>query len=256
MHRTPFPVRPFVMATATLCLMASWSALGADQEAQVKQSQQQSAAEQTLKRHPVREQMARDWGISPQEYERYESLMQGPRGIYSPGLDPLTALGIEARSDEERRRYAELQVQAERRRIDKELAYQRAYDEANARLYPGEKVIQITSSPIGSAAGGKATLQMHGSGRLAVFVKDDCPACIVQVQQLQSKKRPFDLYFIGSQGDDDRIRRWAILAGIEPANVKNRQITLNHDQGRWLGLGLGGDLPATVQQVNGQWQRQ
>ncbi len=93
MHRTPFPaVRPFAMATATLCLVASWSTLGAGQEAQVKQSQQQSVAEQNLKQHPVREQMARDWEISPQEYERYESLMQGPRGIYSPGLDPLTAL--------------------------------------------------------------------------------------------------------------------------------------------------------------------
>jgi hypothetical protein len=52
---------------------------------------------------------------------------------YSPGIDPLTALGIEARSAEERRRYADLQVQAERRRVEKELAYQRAYDEAFAR---------------------------------------------------------------------------------------------------------------------------
>lgn len=58
--------------------------------------------------------------------------------MYSPGIDPLTALGIEARSAEERRRYADLQVQAERRRVEKELAYQRAYDEAFARAYPGE----------------------------------------------------------------------------------------------------------------------
>ena len=67
---------------------------------------------------------------------RYRELMEGPLGIHSPNLDPLTALGIEARSDEERRRYAELQVQVEARRVEKLLAYQRAYDDAWQRLHP------------------------------------------------------------------------------------------------------------------------
>jgi len=59
------------------------------------------------------ERQARDWGLHPEEWARYRQLMQGPLGVYSPALDPLTALGIEARSEEERRRYAELQVRAE-----------------------------------------------------------------------------------------------------------------------------------------------
>ena len=74
-----------------------------------------------------------DWGLQPQD-GRYRELMDGPLGIYSPNLDPLSALGIEARTDEERRRYAELQVQIEARRVEKLLAYQRAYDEAWQRL--------------------------------------------------------------------------------------------------------------------------
>lgn len=76
------------------------------------------------------EQRAQDWGLRTDEWTRYRELMQGPLGVYSPSLDPLTALGIEARSDEERRRYAELQVRAEARRVEKTLAYQRAYDAA------------------------------------------------------------------------------------------------------------------------------
>ena len=68
------------------------------------------------------ERLARDWGLRPEEWARYRQLMQGPLGIYSPNLDPLTALGIEARSDEERNRYAELQVQAESRRVGKTLS--------------------------------------------------------------------------------------------------------------------------------------
>ncbi len=65
------------------------------------------------------EARAREWGLRAEDWSRYRTLMQGPLGIYSPNLDPLTALGIEARSDEERRRYAELQVQAEARRVQK-----------------------------------------------------------------------------------------------------------------------------------------
>ena len=143
-------------------------------------------------------ELAREWGLTPQEWTRYQTLMAGPRGIYSPGLDPLTALGIEAKSAEERRRYAELQVQAERQRIDKELAYQRAYDQAFARLYPNEKVIQISSGPT-SPAGSGTTTALKGTGRLAVFVQDSCTACIARVKDLQTQKQPFDLYFVGTE---------------------------------------------------------
>ena len=56
--------------------------------------------------------------------------------------------------------------------------------------------------------------------------------------------------------DDARIREWARRARIDPAKVRARHITLNHDGGRWLSLGLQGELPAVVRQVGGQWQRQ
>ncbi|MCB1890192.1 MAG: TIGR03759 family integrating conjugative element protein, partial [Rhodocyclaceae bacterium] len=49
------------------------------------------------------ELLARDWGLTAEDWARYRELMQGPLGVYSPELDPLTALGIEARSEEERR---------------------------------------------------------------------------------------------------------------------------------------------------------
>src|SRR3546814_4495355 len=92
------------------------------------------------------DRVASDWGLQPQEWARYRELMDGPLGIYSPNLDPLSALGIEARTDEERRRYAELQVQVEARRVEKLLAYQRAYDEAWQRLNPGMQRVDRKST--------------------------------------------------------------------------------------------------------------
>jgi integrating conjugative element protein (TIGR03759 family) len=76
------------------------------------------------------------------------------------------------------------------------------------------------------------------------------------VQRLQAADTEFDLFVVGSRADDARIRAWARGAGIDPAKVHSGAITLNHDAGRWLSLGLSGDLPAVVRQVNGQWQRQ
>ena len=198
------------------------------------------------------EQQARDWGLQAEEWARYRELMQGPLGVYSPNLDPLTALGIEARSDEERRRYAELQVQAEARRVEKMLAYQRAYDSAWQRLAPGMQRVNLPGvSPAVSVAG-----LPQSTGRTAVFVADGCPTCDQTVQRLQASGTEFDVYVVDSRANDARIREWARRARIDPARVRASQITLNHDGGRWLSLGLQGELPAVVRQVGGQWQRQ
>ncbi len=72
------------------------------QQTQSMENQQQSLKSQ-----------AEQWQLSAEEYQRYQQLMKGPRGIQSPGLDPLTTLGIEAESDTERRRYAEQWVKSE-----------------------------------------------------------------------------------------------------------------------------------------------
>jgi len=194
---------------------------------------------------------AQQWNLQPQEWERYEELMDGPLGIYSPGLDPLTALGISARSDEERRRYAELQVMAETHRVERELAYQRAYDEAFKRMYPN-----LLPVDLGAASQTAIAALPSGNGRIAVFVRENCAACDEKVRQLQQSGTAFDLYMVGSNNDDTVIRRWATNAGIDAQKVFSRTITLNHDAGHWESLGVGGDLPAVVVEKSGRWVRQ
>jgi integrating conjugative element protein (TIGR03759 family) len=211
-------------------------------------SQASSAADvanSTIRRSE--EQQAHDWELRPEEWARYRQLMQGPLGIQSPNLDPLTALGIEARDDAERTRYAELQVKAEARRVEKMLAYQRAYDAAWRRVFPGLPRV----NPLGVAEPGG-----EDSGRLAVFVKPDCPPCEARARQLQASGVAFDLYLVDSRNEDARLRAWARKTRIDPARVRGRAITLNHDAGRWQALGLSGDLPAVLRDVDGQWQRQ
>lgn len=192
-------------------------------------------------------EQAASWSLTEQEWTRFEQIQAGPRGFWSPNLDPLTALGVEAQTDQERQRYAELQVALEAKRAERELAYQNAYTAAWAKLFPGLLPIQGMASPSPASS---AVMP-----RQALFVEDHCPACTAEAQRLQSSDMAFDIYLVGSQGEDERVRNWARQADVDPAKVQRRQITLNHDRGRWFSLGAPGPLPATFQEVNGQWQR-
>ena len=94
-------------------------------------TQRADSAQQNL------QQQAGQWGLSADDYQRYQQLMKGPRGTQSPGLDPLSTLGIEAQTPAERRKFAEKWVKEEFARTQKELDFQREVNAAWQRLYPG-----------------------------------------------------------------------------------------------------------------------
>lgn len=192
--------------------------------------------------------LAEQWGLKEEEMFRFQALMRGPLGIYSPNLDPLSALGIEARTNAERQRYALLQVQAEATRVEKLLAYQRAYDDAWKERYP--KLVLVNLPPMSSPLLNRSTV------RPAVFVRYECPECESTVRQLQASGTMFDLYMVNSQQDDKRIRQWAQKVGILPSKVLDGTITINHDSGRWASIAANGVLPAVMHKVSGKWQRQ
>lgn len=184
---------------------------------------------------------AQEWGLTAEEWQRYETLKKGRRGVLSPGLDPLTMLGIEARSDEERRHFAELTVKQEFQRVEAELAFQREVNSAWTRVYPGVLPVQDLRSEASNA-------------RQALFVKDNCPACERKLAQLMKSNQPLDIYLVGSGGKDEAVRNWAKKHNIPAEKVKSRQVTLNHDNGMWLKYG-NGMMPVVLQQGAQGWQR-
>lgn len=184
---------------------------------------------------------AQEWGLTAEEWQRYETLKKGRRGVLSPGLDPLTMLGIEARSDEERRHFAELTVRQEFQRVEAELAFQREVNSSWTRVYPGVLPVQDLRSEVSNA-------------RQALFVKDSCPACERKLAQLMKSNRSLDIYLVGSGGKDEAVRAWAKKHNIPAEKVKSRQVTLNHDNGMWLKYGSG-LMPVVLQQGAQGWQR-
>ncbi|WP_370585584.1 TIGR03759 family integrating conjugative element protein [Pantoea sp. S61] len=169
----------------------------------------------------------------------YDELMNGLRGQLSPNLDKITALGIEARNDAERRHYAELWVKLEYERTEKELKFQREVDAAWKRLMPNMLPVNM-----GNAAG----IAHDSGGRLALFVREaDCQRCDARLSAVLADKRPVDIYLVDSEGSDQKLRNWAQQHRIPAEQVRERRIPLNHDAGRWLRYG-NGIMPVLLQQ--------
>ncbi|HHN8405659.1 TPA: TIGR03759 family integrating conjugative element protein [Morganella morganii] len=180
---------------------------------------------------------AQEWDLTPDEWQRYLQLKNGRRGVLSPGLDPLTMLGTEARSDEERRRLAELWVKQEFQRTEVELAFQREVDNAWLRIFP--RLLPVRHNPV-------------ATGRRALFVRENCPPCEQRLAELLAGGQPLDIYLVGSDGQDRAVRRWAKKQRIPAAKVSSRHITLNHDNGQWLKYS-GGKMPVLLQQEGQGW---
>ena len=189
---------------------------------------------------------AQEWGLTEREWQRYQELNQGARGVWSPGLDPLTALGVESRSEQERERYARLLAKKMYDRMERELQFQRTYDRVFAEMYPNELPFKV---------------EPHIServGRVIYFTRlDDCDKCEANADRLLSyvnEKTPVDIYFVSAK-NNEAIYAWAKKHNIDPNKVNQKLITLNHDNGAWLQY-AGGKMPSAFQiQRDGQGEK-
>lgn len=234
---SPYPY----LAALWWCLWLVWSApvLAETVELEPKATRLEASA---LSESDL--QHARQWGLDEAEWRRYRILMAGPRGLWSPDLDPLLVLGIHARTEAERRRYAELAVRQERARVEAELAFQRAYTEAWQRLYPDEPLFDIDTQQLSPTAGPA----WQPGDRVLFFTRTDCAACEALLAPLLSRVRALagvglDIYLLGME-TDAAVRAWAQTKAIPPDLVRNRKVTLNHDHGALARLSYGaGDPP-------------
>lgn len=190
------------------------------------------------------------WGLSDQEWKKFEKTMEiGGRGYWTPSLDPLTTLGIEANTDEERIHYAKLLVEKESQRVKKELAFQHAYDSMWKELHPNELPIELEDNP-----NLFAPIDYLGE-RLALFVSvNDEFIGASFVESILKVGKDVDIYLLDTDGDDNKIQSWAKKNNIPVDKVRLGNISLNHDAGEWKLISLG-NIPSIMQKQNNKWRR-
>ena len=191
---------------------------------------------------------ARTWNLSEVEWQRYQQLMQGIRDSISPEtISPIEVLGIHARDQAERQRYAERWAQTMHEDAERILAFQHAYDEAMRRLYPGKYLIDPSRLPEPS----EKTSSLEPGDRVLFFTRAQCPVCDALFGRLIQKIDTIagiDIYLSGEHGgNDEAVRDWAKHHAIQPEWVRSRRVTLNHDAGALDKLTHGeGEVPSLM----------
>ena len=172
------------------------------------------------------------WDLDISELERAEALQESFRRYISDRqISPLEVLGIHARTDAERNRYARRWAKLMIEDAERVLAFQRAYD-ASIREYVGERpLVDLTQLPPRMSS----IPTLLETDRLAVFVRLDCAVCdevLARVFRSGRKLDGIDVYVLGLTSDDKAtLHDWANRQGIPPLAVHSKRITLNFNDG-------------------------
>ncbi len=193
------------------------------------------------------------WGLSAEEWQRYRTLMEGIRGSISPGtISPVEVLGIHARDEVERRKYAEQWAVMMREDAERILAFQRAYDAAGRLLYPDESLIDVARLPLQTHSDDT----LRRTDRVLLFARPDCAACdalLARVLARLDRLDGVDVFLTGiAAGTESAIRAWAAERGIRPEWVTSRRVTLNFEGGALARVAPGREaLPVLMRRRGG-----
>lgn len=112
--------------------------------------------------------LAQMWNLTIPEIQRAKTLMAGPRGAFSSAqLSPLEALGIHARTEAERAKYAALFARATYEDTQRVLVWSTLAQAELQRLAEGSSVLNFENVPKASVA--NETADMLGVPRSAVI---------------------------------------------------------------------------------------
>lgn len=189
-----------------------------------------------VKISPEEKSLAEQWMLTDKDWLKFKEIMKGPRGIWSPNIDPITALGVEEKDPIERRRYAEIWLKVETKRTELELAFEMERSNAAKRLLSNQQ--PINNAPwISEWNANRESIRKIVHMFVDVSCMDECKEDVKQIYGSIGKNAQLDIYFKDGSSSD-QIGKWAAYMGIPPEVVKSRKVTLNFDSGKSEKLGV------------------
>lgn len=243
------PSRPLIFATLTWLVLAAVPVVAVDtSDSQSTRSSVDQTDRQRSELAATERAKAKVWGLSAIEWRRYRQLMEGVRGSVSPAsISPIKVLGIHARDDAERHRYAEQWARLMQEDVGRILAFQHAYDQVARRLFLGQPLIDRALLP--NRSDEESVL---GTGdRILLFTRPDCAGCDALLERLLGRLdrvAGIDIYLSDIPSDEVQVvRDWAATRSIQPEWVRTRRVTLNFTAGALERLAPGtSDLPVLM----------
>lgn len=183
-------------------------------------------------------------GVTEEEVARYNELNQ-KGSIYSTlgkDLTALEVLGMEARSESERQRYARMMVEQETRYQKNLLAFEGAKLDVLKQQYPNLSIWyteeELRQRDLPDLLKGLATFQ---DKRLVIYASADncdseCRDYISKVRSSASNKTRVDIFFTSTGGSDKKLRDAVSLIGLDGKDIDGTTLTVNHDKGYFARL--------------------
>ncbi len=164
------------------------------------------------------------WGLTEDDVDKYNLIMQGPRGVFSPDIAPPLALALEENNHSEKTRYLTIYVKLEYDRTRKDLETSRMYDQIFKELY-SEPVIN------NSILFKDKDEYIRPSDRFVIFIDSQCKDCKGKLLMGLMKSagfpnNPTDIYVINLASEND-LHKWATENGISVEDVQKGAVTLN-----------------------------
>lgn len=203
------------------------------------------------------------WGLSQDEEKRYVALMQNRSGYYynqqKNQVSPVEVLGFNARTDQARARYAEMDAKQQFQHTAKYFAYNAAYIKASSELKAKLKLPVLR--PFNTAKFSPFNYQpmaLKPGDHLVLFtglqdeVKPITSALIESIERVPNLH--LQVYFVGHGITKAQIEHWALAQNIPVNYVTNHQISLNFNQGQWARVNTTRHLPVLLLKRGGQTQ--
>lgn len=180
--------------------------------------------------------LAKEFRLTEDDMKKYKRIMVGKRGIWSPGLDPISALGVEEKDPAERDRYAKLWLEIEGEKVGLQFEFERAV--ANKRKDVFGEMLPFNTQP---AVEKWLKKRNRPNANIDVYVDanclEDCQKRIRDVQRTRGRGR-LNFWFVGDvTPTDTEIVKWAEYHDIDPEQVQKRVITLNNGREKFASLG-------------------
>lgn len=192
--------------------------------------------------------LAKDFRLSENDMKKYKKIMLGKRGLWTPGLDPITALGVAEQNAQERLRYAKLWLEVEGERVDLQFKFERAVASMREEVFGDQQPFDSTKK-IAKWKEQRSRPVANIDVLLRTTCLDDCVEKVDNLIQSRGRGR-LNFYFI-DEPIDANIVKWAEFHELDPQMVNAGIITLNYGQTKMQIMDMSvEDIETTKVKVN------
>ncbi|RUQ85142.1 TIGR03759 family integrating conjugative element protein [Legionella septentrionalis] len=186
---------------------------------------------------------AKVWGLTAEEEKRYLQLLQSRSGVYYKNLrlTPVDILGLNARTDSERKHLAEIAAIHEAQKVAQNIAWNNAFYQAYNQIFQDVPVVG-NFDPFPYSPYAHQPLSLKEGDNLYFFIRENDAVRTILLQIIDaittSQNTKLQLLFV--EMDNEAIQLWANRNQIPKSLVSNHQIILASGTQQFDALKLDG----------------